>query len=122
MVTGASHAAKKPSKLPIIQGELAPIRSSKVIESSPSDSGLPLIVIATSINSFGLITEPFANLDSAVLLTIIDIFSKIHNTPSTAPKYRLMFLLTESGRFLSFHGTKRWTEVNFDENTQSQVS
>lgn len=65
--------------------------------------------------------EHLDNLDVAILLTLIDLFSKLHNTNSAAPKYRLMFLLTESGGLLNFQGTKKWLESNLDENVQIQV-
>lgn len=37
-----------------------------------------------------------------------------------APKYRLMFLLSESGAHLNFQGMKKWLDVNHDENVQIQ--
>ena len=36
----------------------------------------------------------------------------------TTPKYRLLFLLTESGSLLNFQGSKKWLEQNLEENAQ----
>lgn len=58
-VSGATHTANKQSKIPIIQGELAPIKNYK---NAADNSGnldainkLPLIIISAHINTFGLI-------------------------------------------------------------------
>lgn len=52
----------------------------------------------------------------SAFLTIAELFSKLHNTVNAAPKYRLMFLLSESGPLLNFQGMKKW----LDENLQIQ--
>lgn len=62
-----------------------------------------------------------SNVDLAVLLSIIDVYSKIHNSASTAPKYRIMFILSEAGSLLNFQGSKKWLDTNLDENMQVQV-
>lgn len=57
-VSGASHTASKQSKIPIIQGELAPIKNYKNAENNgnvESINKLPLIIISAHINTFGLI-------------------------------------------------------------------
>lgn len=50
----------------------------------------------------------------------MDTFSKVHNSIGMAPKYRFLFLLTESGTLVNFQGTKKWLDSNFDENTALQ--
>lgn len=60
-------------------------------------------------------------MDAAVLLTLVDAFSKIHNTIGTAPKYRLLFLISESAALLNFQGVKKWLDTNLDENVSIQV-
>ncbi|XP_055852023.1 BOS complex subunit NCLN isoform X1 [Episyrphus balteatus] len=115
VVSGASHAASKQSKIPIIQGELAPTKNMKAAEIEVNTK-LPLIIITSHLNTFGLYNDYPLNADTAVLLTLADLFSKLHNTVNTAPKFRLMFLLSESGSFLNFQGVKKW----LDENVQLQ--
>uniref|UniRef100_A0A1L8E295 Nicalin n=1 Tax=Nyssomyia neivai TaxID=330878 RepID=A0A1L8E295_9DIPT len=126
VVSGASHAPNKQSKIPIIQGELAPTAgmhkaagdaNRNTIEINPK---LPLIIITAHLDTFGLLNEHLGNLDVAVFLTLMDLMSKLHSTVSTAPKYRLMFLLSESGSLLNFQGMKKWLDTNADENVQIQ--
>ncbi|XP_039969715.1 nicalin-1 isoform X2 [Bactrocera tryoni] len=118
IVSGASHLASKNSRIPIIQGELAATtKILKQMESGgESNSKLPLIVITSHLNTFGLYNEYPLNADAAVFLTLADVFSKLHSTPNAVPKYRLLFLLTESGTLLNFQGVKKW----LDENVQLQ--
>lgn len=59
-------------------------------------------------------------MDTAVFLTLIDTFSKVHSSVGMAPKYRFLFLLTESGHLINFQGTKKWLDANADENTSLQ--
>lgn len=58
-VSGATHAANKQSKIPIIQGELAPIKNYKnasdISGNTEAINKLPLIIISAHINTFGLI-------------------------------------------------------------------
>lgn len=56
IVSGGSHLASKNSRIPIIQGELAATtKIMKQMESGgESNSKLPLIVIASHLNTFGL--------------------------------------------------------------------
>ncbi|XP_055904279.1 BOS complex subunit ncln [Eupeodes corollae] len=115
VVSGASHAANKQSKIPIIQGELAPTKNIKSAEIEVNTK-LPLIIVTSHLNTFGLYNDYPLNADTAVLLTLADLFSKLHNTINTAPKFRLMFLLSESGALLNFQGVKKW----LDENVQLQ--
>lgn len=61
-----------------------------------------------------------SNVDAAILLTLIDTFSKVHSSIGMAPKYRILFLLTESGHLLNFQGTKKWLDANVDENSSLQ--
>lgn len=45
-------------------------------------------------------------------MALIEIFSKLHTTVSTTPKYRLGFLLSDSGLLLNFQGSKKWIEMD----------
>lgn len=121
-VSGTYHTPNKQSKIPIIQGELFPILKAKTANTdAPSaNSQLPLIVITAHIDTFGLTNGQFNNIDTAVLLTLIDTFSKMHSSIGMAPKYRFLFLLTESGHLINFQATKKWLEANVDENTSLQ--
>lgn len=53
---------------------------------------------------------PF-NIDSAVLMALMDMFSKLHSTKNMSPKYRIGFLLSDSGLLLNFQGTKKWLDI-----------
>lgn len=125
-VSGTHHAANKHSKIPIIQGELFPVLKPKTSNGATAggDSNLinklPLIVITAHLDNFGLVNDHLTNVDGAVLLTLIDTFSKIHNSVGMAPKYRLLFLLTESGTLLNFQGAKKWLDTNLEENVALQ--
>lgn len=56
VVTGATHVANKQSKLPIIHGELAPLRSSKNGDANTEiNNKLPLIIVTAHMDTFGLI-------------------------------------------------------------------
>ncbi|KXJ80456.1 hypothetical protein RP20_CCG024930 [Aedes albopictus] len=115
VVSGTSHAANKQSKIPIIQGELTPTKHA--IKTGDGESKLPLIILTAHLDSFGLINGPLKNADLAVLLTLVELFSKLH---ASIPKYRLMFLVSESGSLLNFQGMKKWLDSNLDENVQIQ--
>lgn len=115
-VSGASHAANKQSKIPIIQGELV----KPVSKASDADAKLPLILIVAHLDTFGLINQHLANYDVSILLSLVDLFSKLNNGVSTSPRYRLMFVVSESGSLLNFQGIKKWLDVNIDENALSQ--
>lgn len=52
-------------------------------------------------------------------MALIEIFSKLHTTLSTTPKYRLGFFLSDSGLLLNFQGSKKWLEI--DDNLAIQV-
>lgn len=121
-VSGAYHTHNKQSKIPIVQGELFPILKAKTANADTlsANSQLPLIVITAHINTFGLTNGQFNNVDAAIFLTLIDTFSKMHNSIGMAPKYRFLFLLTESGHLLNFQATKKWLEANIDESTSLQ--
>lgn len=54
------------------------------------------------------------------MFTLIDLFSKLYNQVQTTPKYRLIFLLSEAGSLLNFQGTKKWLELNLEDNSQIQ--
>lgn len=122
VISGASHAANKQSKINIIQGELAPSQSRlKTEESSVSAGKLPIIIVTAPLQTLGLINQEVSNDDLSVLLTLVDSFSKLYNSATTAPKYRLMFLVTESNHLLNFQGTKKWLDANFEDNAQNNV-
>lgn len=116
VASGASNAANKQSKIPIIQGELVkPL--SKVTE---ADAKLPLILVVAHLDTFGLTNQHLANYDVSILLSLVDLFSKLNNGISTSPKHRLMFVVSESGSLLNYQGIKKWLDVNIDENALSQ--
>ncbi|XP_058824311.1 BOS complex subunit ncln [Topomyia yanbarensis] len=114
-VTGTSNSPNKQSKIPIIQGELTPTKHTT--KSMDSENKLPLIILTAHLDTFGLVNGPLKNADVAVLLTLIELFSKLH---ASIPKYRLMFLVSESGNLLNFQGMKKWLDSNLDENVQIQ--
>lgn len=117
VVSGASHAANKQSKINIIQGELAPASLRLKTEDGAASGKLPTIIVTAQLQTLGLINQQVKNEDVSVLLTLVDAFSKLYNT-ATAPKYRIMFLITESNHLLNFQGTKKWLDANFDDNSQ----
>ena len=53
VVSGASHVANKQSKIPVIQGELAPLKNLKPTDAE-INSKLPLIIVVAHLNTFGL--------------------------------------------------------------------
>lgn len=118
VVNGAAHAVNKQSKIPILQGEMV----KPVSKNSEADSKLPLIMVVAHLDIFGVINQHLSNNDVAVLLSLVDLFSKLNNGVNTSPKYRLLFLVTESGPILNYQGAKKWLDVNIDENALSQVS
>lgn len=58
--------------------------------------------------------------DAAVFFTLIDTFSKVYTVNGMSPKYRILFLLTESGSLINFQGTKKWLDSNADDNNLLQ--
>ncbi|XP_063709634.1 BOS complex subunit ncln [Culicoides brevitarsis] len=116
MVQGATHAVNKASKIPILQGEMV----KPVSKNTEADSKLPMIMVVAHLENFGLINQQLSNNDVAILLSLVDLFSKLNNGINTSPKYRLLFLVTESGPVLNYQGTKKWLDVNIDENALSQ--
>ena len=54
VVSGASHSPNKQSKIPIIQGDLAPVKQHGKA-TTDSDSKLPLIILTAHLETFGLI-------------------------------------------------------------------
>lgn len=121
-MSGTYHTPNKQSKIPIVQGELFPILKAKAAnaDATSANTQLPLIVLTAHIDTFGLTNGQFNNIDTAVLLTLIDTFSKMHSSIGMAPKYRFLFLLTESGHLLNFQATKKWLEANVDDDTSLQ--
>lgn len=117
VVSGAVHTMNKNSKIPILQGEMV----KPVSKSSDGDTKLPLIMVVAHLDTFGLINQQLNNNDVAILLSLVDLFSKLNNGINTSPKYRLLFLVTESGPILNYQGAKKWLDVNIDENALSQV-
>lgn len=55
-------------------------------------------------------------------MSLVSAFSKLLSSATTSPKYRIMFLLTESGALLNFQGMKKWLDSNLEENVLVQVS
>lgn len=128
-VTGTVHTPSRNCKMPIIYGELMP----PVISfDDKSNSGgekqyhpnqieqltnkqqqqLPTIVITANMKTFGLYEVYPLNADTAILLTLIDIFRKIYHNRYIMPKYRLLFIITESDHIFNYQSTKKWLEEN----------
>lgn len=120
VISGGSHAANKQSKINILQGELSPSATRlKTDDGSVSAGKLPIIIVTAQMQTLGLINQAVTNEDLSVLMTLVDSFSKLYSSATTAPKYRLMFLVTESNHLLNFQGTKKWLDANFDDNAQT---
>lgn len=113
VVTG-SHAAKKDSRIPIIQGELIPFK-----QQGQEQTKLPVIVISTSFKPFGITYNQPPNFDATILLSLASVFSKLYNQVSSSAKYRIVFVLDESGSLLNFQGAKKWLETNVEENVHN---
>lgn len=120
VVSGGSHAANKQSRINIIQGELSPqsqrLKAATEEGSVGAAGKLPIIIVTAQLQTLGLINREVSNQDLTVLMTIADLFSKLYNSPTTAPKYRMVFLVTESNHLLNFQGTKKWLDANFEDN------
>ncbi|KAH8378242.1 hypothetical protein KR093_010325, partial [Drosophila rubida] len=118
-VDGQNSAVNKNSKIPVIQGEFVPNQFvAKHMDNSGDGNSLPLILITASLKTFGIINDYPLNADSAVMMALVEIFSKLHSMISMSPKYRLGFLLSDSGLLLNFQGSKKWLEI--DDNTMLQ--
>lgn len=111
IVVAGSHAPKKDGRIPIIQGELIPFKSS-----SDGQTKLPVIVISTQLKTFGISSSQPPNFDATIMLTLADLFSKLYNQITSSAKYRIVFVLDESGSLLNYQGAKKWLENNVDEN------
>jgi hypothetical protein len=118
VVTG-SHSAKKDSRIPIIQGELIPFKQSVQAEGQQQQTKLPVIVISTQLKPFGIINDQPPNFDATILLSLASAFSKLYNQVSSSAKYRIVFVLDESGSLLNFQGAKKWLETNVEENVHN---
>lgn len=114
VVTGNQPAKKKDSRIPIIQGELIPFKTdSGAIKTQQSK--LPVIVISAQMKPFGIINDQPPNFDTTVLLTLASLFSKLFNQASSGAKYRIVFVLDESGSLLNYQGAKKWLETNVED-------
>ncbi|KAH8353373.1 hypothetical protein KR084_010516, partial [Drosophila pseudotakahashii] len=119
-VGGGSIVANKNSKVPIIHGELIPNQLAlKPTETVGDGQKLPVILITANLKTFGIYNDYPVNADAAVLLVLMELFSKLHYTSSMAPKFRLRFLLSDAGVLLNFQGSKKWLEV--DDNALQNV-
>lgn len=114
VVVSGSHAPKKDSRIPIIQGELLPFKGD-----GQAPAKLPVIVISTQLKPFGITNNSPPNFDATILLSLADIFSKLYNQVSSSAKYRIVFVLDESGALLNYQGAKKWLENNVEENTHN---
>ncbi|XP_061911900.1 BOS complex subunit ncln-like [Entelurus aequoreus] len=79
---------------------------------------IPTIVITAHYDSYGLAPWLSFGADSngsgvVVLLELARLFQKLYSSPSTRPRYHLMFSLSGGGKY-NFIGTKRWIEENLD--------
>lgn len=117
VVTG-SHSAKKDSRIPIIQGELIPFKQAIQVEGQ-QQAKLPVIVISTQLKPFGITNDQPPNFDATILLSLASVFSKLYNQVSSSAKYRIIFVLDESGSLLNFQGAKKWLETNVEENVHN---
>ncbi|XP_034389306.1 nicalin-1 [Cyclopterus lumpus] len=78
----------------------------------------PTVVITAHYDSYGLAPWLSYGADSngsgvTILLELVRLFQKLFSSPSTRPRYHLMFSLTGGGKY-NFLGTKRWIEDNLD--------
>jgi hypothetical protein len=117
IVVAGTHSPRKDSRIPIIQGELLPFKQSTVDGQAPTK--LPVIVISTQLKPFGVTNSPPPNFDATILLSLADAFSKLYNQVSSSAKYRIVFVLDESGALLNYQGAKKWLESNVDENVNN---
>lgn len=117
VVSGASHSPKKESKIPVIQGELIPFKQTSKVSEDGQQSKLPVIIVTTQLKTFGITHLQPPNYDTTVLLALINTFSKLYNQMSSSAKYRIVFVLHESGSLLNFQGAKRFLDANIDEAT-----
>ncbi|XP_030379487.1 nicalin [Scaptodrosophila lebanonensis] len=112
-VSGANAVANKNSKISVIQGELLSNQYvPKRMEGTDDYNNLPVILITANLKTFGIYNDYPLNADAAILMGLIELFSKLHSVISTTPKYRLVFLLSESGVLLNFQGSKKWLDDN----------
>lgn len=112
VVSGTSHAPKKDSKIPVIQGELIPFKP----KSDSSQHGkLPVIVITTQLKTFGITHISPSNYDTTIFLALIEQFSKLYNQMSSSAKYTIVFALHESGSLLNYQGAKKFLDTNLEE-------
>lgn len=116
VVSGASHAPKKDPKIPVIQGELIPFKQTTKA-SEEGQQKLPVIIITAQLKTFGITNVQPPNFDVSVFLTLIQAFSKLYNQMSSSAKYRVIFVLHESGPLLNFQGAKKFLDANIDEST-----
>lgn len=106
--SGSSHTPNKNVKLSIIKGELLPVHKTKTSDQSK----LSTIVITANISPFRVTNHVSFNPDAALMTLIMDTLNKLYNSKHTAPDFKIMFLLSESGPLLNFQGTKKWLEDN----------
>ncbi|XP_061640328.1 nicalin-1-like isoform X8 [Phyllopteryx taeniolatus] len=79
---------------------------------------IPTIVITAHYDSYGLAPWLSYGADSngsgvTILLELARLFQLLYSSPSTRPRYHLMFSLTGGGKH-NFIGTKKWIEENLD--------
>lgn len=55
------------------------------------------------------------NMDATIFLALIEKFSQLYNQASSSAKYRIVFMLHESGSLLNFQGVKKFLDVNLEE-------
>lgn len=54
-------------------------------------------------------------MDATIFLALIEQFSQLYNQASSSAKYRIVFMLHESGSLLNFQGVKKFLDVNLEE-------
>ncbi|XP_068158402.1 BOS complex subunit NCLN [Drosophila tropicalis] len=118
-VSDVSSSANKNSKIPVVYGELIPNNFvGNYVDNILHESNLPVILITASLKTFGIFNDYPLNADAAVLMILMEMFSKLHSVTRMTPKYSIAFLLSDSGLLLNFQGAKKWLEI--DENLSLQ--
>uniref|UniRef100_A0A8C2X578 BOS complex subunit NCLN n=1 Tax=Cyclopterus lumpus TaxID=8103 RepID=A0A8C2X578_CYCLU len=110
----------------ILVSNNGPIKALRSITGDASFKGVlpgvgedaPTVVITAHYDSYGLAPWLSYGADSngsgvTILLELVRLFQKLFSSPSTRPRYHLMFSLTGGGKY-NFLGTKRWIEDNLD--------
>lgn len=89
LVSGATHLPNKQSKLPIIHGELAPVRNTKNADANTElNYKLPLIIVAAHLDTFGLINVGLHLMRLARTWLFTDVWFSFQRTKRTMSTWR----------------------------------